>query len=71
MREPSSLFRIWASQGFFTINPQHRPFWSFGGYPELVDPRVSRDFIYVDDVVQAFVDVGLKLRSPTTANPSM
>ena len=35
-----------------------------GGYPELVDPRVSRDFIYVDDVAQAFVDVGLKLQEP-------
>ncbi len=33
-----------------------------GGYPELVDPRVSRDFVYVDDVAQAFVDVALKLR---------
>ncbi len=36
-------------------------FGSAGRYPELVDPRVSRDFIYVDDVVHAFVDVGLKL----------
>ncbi len=36
-------------------------FGASGGYPELVDPRVSRDFIYVDDVAQAFVDVGLKL----------
>lgn len=32
-----------------------------GGYPELVDPRISRDFIYVDDVAQAFIDVGLNL----------
>src|ERR1700744_4962974 len=36
-------------------------FGESGLYPELVDPRISRDFIYVDDVVQAFVDVGLKL----------
>jgi polyisoprenyl-phosphate glycosyltransferase len=32
-----------------------------GSYPELVDPRVSRDFIYVEDVARAFVEVGLKL----------
>jgi dolichol-phosphate mannosyltransferase len=37
-------------------------FGASGGYPELVDPRVSRDFVYVDDVAQAFIDVGLKLR---------
>lgn len=28
-----------------------------GEYPELVDPRVSRDFIYVDDVTDAFVTI--------------
>ncbi len=25
-------------------------------YPELVDPEISRDFVYVDDVCEAFVD---------------
>ncbi len=30
-------------------------------YPDLVDPRISRDFIYVDDVTEAFVDVALNL----------
>ena len=28
-----------------------------GGYPELVDPSVSRDFVYIDDVTDAFVTV--------------
>lgn len=33
-----------------------------GAYPPLVDPRVSRDFVYVDDCSEAFIDaaVGLK-----------
>jgi dolichol-phosphate mannosyltransferase len=30
-------------------------------YPELVDPRISRDFIYIDDVTEAFVDIALNL----------
>jgi polyisoprenyl-phosphate glycosyltransferase len=33
-----------------------------GGYPELVDPRISRDFVYVDDAVEAFIDAALNLR---------
>jgi len=33
-----------------------------GRYPELVDPQVSRDFVYVDDVCEAFVTVALNLR---------
>jgi nucleoside-diphosphate-sugar epimerase/glycosyltransferase involved in cell wall biosynthesis len=36
-------------------------FGASGLYPELVDPKVSRDFIYVDDVARAFIEVGLKL----------
>jgi dolichol-phosphate mannosyltransferase len=30
-------------------------------YPELVNPAVSRDFVYVDDVVEAFVDTATHL----------
>jgi dolichol-phosphate mannosyltransferase len=30
-------------------------------YPPLVDPQTSRDFVYIDDVVEAFIDVALKL----------
>ncbi|MBV8780319.1 MAG: NAD(P)-dependent oxidoreductase, partial [Phycisphaerae bacterium] len=33
-----------------------------GTYPPLVDPNISRDFIYVDDVSEAFVDTALNLR---------
>jgi len=32
-----------------------------GGYPEFVNPSVSRDFIYVDDVTEAFVLASLNL----------
>ena len=32
-----------------------------GQYPDFVDPRISRDFVYVDDVSEAFVDVALNL----------
>jgi nucleoside-diphosphate-sugar epimerase/glycosyltransferase involved in cell wall biosynthesis len=30
-----------------------------GQYPEFVDPNISRDFLYVDDAVEAFVDIAL------------
>jgi polyisoprenyl-phosphate glycosyltransferase len=33
-----------------------------GQYPPLVDPKVSRDFVYVDDVCEAFVDAALSLK---------
>ncbi len=33
-----------------------------GRYPEFVDPNISRDFVYVDDVTEAFVDTALNLR---------
>ncbi len=32
-----------------------------GHYPALVDPNISRDFVYVDDVCEAFVDTALYL----------
>jgi polyisoprenyl-phosphate glycosyltransferase len=32
-----------------------------GGYPEFVHAAVSRDFVYIDDVVEAFVDTALNL----------
>ncbi len=34
-----------------------------GGYPGFVNPAVSRDFVYVDDVTEAFVDTALNLAS--------
>jgi len=33
-----------------------------GGYPAFVHPDISRDFIYIDDVVEAFVSTALNLR---------
>ncbi len=32
-----------------------------GRYPEFVHPDISRDFIYVDDAVEAFIDVAMNL----------
>ena len=32
-----------------------------GTYPEFVNPEVSRDFIYVDDVTEAFIDTATNL----------
>ncbi len=34
---------------------------SEGGFPPFVEPKVSRDFIYVDDVCEAFLDCALNL----------
>jgi nucleoside-diphosphate-sugar epimerase/glycosyltransferase involved in cell wall biosynthesis len=33
-----------------------------GSYPGFVHPHISRDFVYIDDVVEAFVDTALNLR---------
>ncbi|OGU13966.1 MAG: epimerase [Geobacteraceae bacterium GWC2_53_11] len=33
-----------------------------GQYPHFVHPGISRDFIYIDDVVEAFVDTALNLK---------
>jgi len=33
-----------------------------GTYPDFVDPDISRDFIYVDDACEAFVDAAIGLR---------
>jgi dolichol-phosphate mannosyltransferase len=35
---------------------------SQGHYPDLVEPQISRDFVYIDDAVEAFVDTALNLR---------
>ncbi|MBK5273602.1 MAG: NAD-dependent epimerase/dehydratase family protein, partial [Desulfuromonadales bacterium] len=33
-----------------------------GDYPDFVNPDISRDFVYIDDVVEAFVATALNLR---------
>jgi nucleoside-diphosphate-sugar epimerase/glycosyltransferase involved in cell wall biosynthesis len=33
-----------------------------GKYPELVNPDVSRDFVYIDDVCEAFLDTAMNLK---------
>jgi polyisoprenyl-phosphate glycosyltransferase len=35
-----------------------------GKFPPLVDGAISRDFVYVDDVCEAYVDTALNLREP-------
>jgi nucleoside-diphosphate-sugar epimerase/glycosyltransferase involved in cell wall biosynthesis len=35
-----------------------------GKFPPLVDGAISRDFVYVDDVCEAYVDAALNLREP-------
>jgi polyisoprenyl-phosphate glycosyltransferase len=35
-----------------------------GAYPTFVNPAISRDFIFVDDVTEAFVDTALNLTTP-------
>jgi nucleoside-diphosphate-sugar epimerase/glycosyltransferase involved in cell wall biosynthesis len=37
-------------------------FGSQGHYPDLVDPNISRDFVYIDDAVDAFIDTALNLK---------
>ena len=63
---PCANLRLYSAYGPLEDSSRLIPnivhFGASGGYPELVDPRVSRDFIYVDDVARAFVDVGLKLQ---------
>lgn len=33
-----------------------------GVYPEFVDPNISRDFIYIDDTCEAFIDAALQMK---------
>ncbi len=33
-----------------------------GKYPEFVNPEISRDFVYVDDASEAFIDTALNLK---------
>ncbi len=35
---------------------------TLGRYPEFVSPDISRDFVFVDDVCEAFIDAALNLR---------
>ncbi len=35
-----------------------------GKYPELVNPEVSRDFVYIQDVCEAFLDTAINLKPP-------
>ena len=62
---PCANLRLYSAYGPLEDSSRLIPnivhFGAAGGYPELVDPRVSRDFIYVDDVADAFIDIGLKL----------
>jgi dolichol-phosphate mannosyltransferase len=34
-----------------------------GRYPDFVSPNVSRDFVYIDDVCEAFIDTAINLKT--------
>jgi nucleoside-diphosphate-sugar epimerase/glycosyltransferase involved in cell wall biosynthesis len=63
---PAANLRLYSAYGPFEdasrLVPQLLLEGLRGGYPPLVDPDVSRDFIYVKDACEAFVDAALKLR---------
>jgi nucleoside-diphosphate-sugar epimerase/glycosyltransferase involved in cell wall biosynthesis len=40
-----------------------------GKYPEFVSPDISRDFVYVDDACEAFIDSALNLREEDYGDP--
>jgi len=42
--------------------PKIVEFGAKGQYPELVNPDISRDFVYIDDVSEAFFDAALNLK---------
>ena len=62
---PCANLRLYSAYGPLEDSSRLIPnivhFGDSGQYPELVDPNISRDFIYVDDVARAFIEVGLKL----------
>lgn len=37
-------------------------FGTQGKYPDFVSPNISRDFVYVDDVCEAFIDTAINLK---------
>jgi dolichol-phosphate mannosyltransferase len=62
---PCANLRLYSAYGPLEDSSRLIPnivhFGASGSYPDLVDPNVSRDFIYVDDVARAFIEVGLKI----------
>ncbi len=49
-------------RGLVAPDPEPGARWALAGkYPPFVSPDISRDFVYVDDVAEAFVDTALKL----------
>jgi dolichol-phosphate mannosyltransferase len=35
---------------------------TMGHYPDFVEPNISRDFVFIDDAVEAYIDTALNLR---------
>lgn len=64
---PCANLRLYSVYGPFEDSSRLIPnlvrFGIKGEYPEFVDPNVSRDFLYVEDAVEAFIDVALNLTS--------
>ena len=64
---PCANLRLYSIYGPFEDSSRLIPnlirFGIEGKYPELVDPNISRDFLYVDDAVEAYVDMALNLKA--------
>ena len=61
LRQPPALLGLRAARGLVAADPQRDPPRRGGQYPQFVNPAISRDFVYVDDVTEAFVDTALNL----------
>jgi polyisoprenyl-phosphate glycosyltransferase len=64
---PCANLRLYSIYGPFEDSSRLIPslirFGLEGKYPELVDPNISRDFLYVDDAVEAYIDLALNLKA--------
>lgn len=63
---PCANLRLYSIYGPFEDSARLIPMiirrGSEGHYPDLVEPHISRDFVYIDDAVEAFIDTALNLK---------
>ena len=67
-RLPCANLRLFSAYGPFEDSSRLIPTLVKAGcegtYPPFVSGSISRDFVYIDDVVEAYVDTALNLREP-------
>jgi dolichol-phosphate mannosyltransferase len=67
-RLPCANLRLFSAYGPFEDSSRLIPTLVKAGcegtYPPFVNGSISRDFVYIDDVVEAYVDTALNLREP-------